>query len=128
MTQEELDALMDGDLDLDESEETLEDALEEAKNEIELEEKLDVDDSEERLENATSEANDEDNYRVEASNSWPPPPPTNDHQVVNQLDDVTRDSEVKATEIFDKLENINRSGYGFHNRDIYLRRASLLVT
>ncbi len=30
--------------------------------------------------------------------------------------------------INNKLENINRSGYGFHNRDIYLRRASLLVT
>ncbi len=38
---------------------------------------------------------------------WPPPPPTDDHKMVSQLDDVTKDSEVKATEIFDKLEAIN---------------------
>ncbi len=48
----------------------------------------------------------EDGYRADANTEWPPPPPTEDHQVVNQLDDVARDSEIKAEEIFDKLENI----------------------
>ncbi len=30
-----------------------------------------------------------------------------EHKVVNQLDDVTRDSEIKANEVFDKLDEIN---------------------
>lgn len=47
---------------------------------------------------------DVENYRVEADKKWPPPPPTDDHKVVHQLDDVTKDSEVKATQIFDQLE------------------------
>ena len=38
---------------------------------------------------------------------WPPPPPTNDHKIVHQLDDVTKDSEEKATQMFDKLDAIN---------------------
>ena len=48
-----------------------------------------------------------ENFRVDPDNPWPPPPPTEEHKVVGQLDDVTRDSEVKATEIFEKLEHIN---------------------
>ncbi len=39
----------------------------------------------------------------------PPPPPTEEHKVVHQLDDVTRDSEVKATQIFDQLDLIGSS-------------------
>ncbi len=90
MTQEELDALMAGDLD----EETLTD-------------------QEPQKEDAKfSSANEEEsidakNYKVNAEGYWPPPPPTSDHQVVNQLDTVTKDSEKKASEIFDKLEGIN---------------------
>ncbi len=38
-----------------------------------------------------------------------PPPPTEEHKVVHQLDDVTRDSEVKATQIFDQLDLIGAS-------------------
>ncbi len=48
-----------------------------------------------------------ENFKVDPNNPWPPPPPTDEHKVVGQLDDVTRDSEVKATEIFEKLEHIN---------------------
>lgn len=48
-----------------------------------------------------------DNFTIEQDVSWPPPPPTAEHKVVHQLDDVTRDSEIKATEMFDKLEKIN---------------------
>ena len=39
--------------------------------------------------------------------AWPPPPPTDDHKMVHQLDDVTKDSEEKATQMFDKLDAIN---------------------
>ncbi len=46
-------------------------------------------------------------FKIDQEISWPPPPPTTEHKVVHELDDVTRDSEIKATELFDKLENIN---------------------
>ncbi len=92
MTQEELDVLMDGGL--DEELETLEE---------ETLEKQEVKDSDIEQKATITE----ENYRVESSGEWPPPPPTPDHKVVNQLDDVTKDSEEKATEIFDKLEEIN---------------------
>ncbi len=91
MTQEELDALMAGDIDLDEE-------VAEA-DEVSQEESKEFDESDEDKK--------VDHFRVDPSAAWPPPPPTNDHQVVNQLDDVTKASEVKATEIFDKLESIN---------------------
>ncbi len=90
MTQEELDALMAGDLDL--AEETA--VEEEPKEKAPISESLQEDKQEEH-------------YRADATSSWPPPPPTEDHQVVNQLDDVTKDSEIKATEVFDKLEHIS---------------------
>ncbi len=71
----------------------------------ELDEKLSQES--EVVENISEEAEiDEENYRADANIQWPPPPPTDDHKVVNQLDDVARDSEIKAGEIFDKLENI----------------------
>ena len=87
MTQEELDALMAGGVD-----------------EEELQEAEKAHESDEAEQDAIKE---EKEYRVEADKPWPPPPPTDDHKVVHQLDDVTRDSEVKATEIFDKLEAIS---------------------
>lgn len=97
MTQEELDALMSEDVNLDEitdgAEANNEPAVE-AGEEAVAEEKMETD-------------ADADNYRVSADHHWPPPPPTDDHKVVNQLDDVTRDSEVKATQIFDKLEGLS---------------------
>jgi len=78
MTQEELDALMDGDLDGDIA--VLEDEETSLDQEVNIDEEAFVD---------------------------TPPPPTEEHKVVSQLDDVTRDSEVKASEIFDKLEEIS---------------------
>ncbi len=91
MTQEELNALMEGDLD-----------------DMDLE----VTKSEEQApkeEEKSEEAPEYDyaNYRPDSKTSWPPPPPTDDHKMVHQLDDVTRDSEIKANEVFDKLETIN---------------------
>lgn len=90
MTQEELDALMagGGDLDLDSI-----DDEEEAPKESEKEKK------------GSPSAED---YKLEPNGEpWPPAPPTDDYKVVHQLDDVTRDSEAKATELFDKLETIS---------------------
>ena len=112
MTQEELDALMAGDLD-DEL------ALADDENEISVDEDAEDAAKEEKSEDMTMEdldalieddgmvVIDEKNFKVDATKQWPPPPPTEDHKVVNQLDNVTRDSEKKATEIMDKLEEIN---------------------
>ena len=85
MTQEELDKLMSEGID------------EEVEEVNENKEQNDSENKDELMEN----------FRVNPDNPWPPPPPTEEHKVVGQLDDVTRDSEVKATEIFEKLEHIN---------------------
>lgn len=87
MTQEELDALMAGDMD-----ET---------NALELEEVID-EEEEEKEEKVQQEDEDKQEYE-----EYPPPSPTDDNKMVYQLDDVTKDSEVKAGEVFDKLESIN---------------------
>ncbi len=100
MTQEELDALMAGDLD----EET---ALLDEEEKNETQSGIDESDFENESGKSGKIVVDEENYRVDAEKKWPPPPPTQDHQVVNQLDNVTKDSEKKATEIMDKLEEIN---------------------
>ncbi len=86
MTQEELDALMSGDIDLDNVEE---EAVEEADDEAHKD---------------TTE--DEKRYKADATNSYPPPA-NSDNQVVHQLDDVTKESEEKASEIFDIIEGIS---------------------
>ena len=79
MTQEELDALMSGDVDLDSIEETEEENTEES-TEVETEEET------------------EEIY---------PPPADNKHKVVAQLDEVTRDSEEKASQILDIIDQIS---------------------
>ena len=98
MTQEELDALMNGDIDMDVGFEENEPA--EVSEEPSIEEE------------PVSEAPyynelDADKYRVSALHSWPPPPPTDDNKMVHQLDDVTKESEQKASEIFDLIEGIS---------------------
>ncbi|GAA6854748.1 protein phosphatase CheZ [Helicobacter pylori] len=99
MTQEELDALMNGgDL---ENLEALE-AKEEAKEKEEVKE-------ESSSQKMTVKKEDAEKYGKISPNEWPPPPPTEEHKVVHQLDDVTRDSEVKATQIFDQLDLIGSS-------------------
>lgn len=95
MTQEELDALMNGDIDLEGG------YAEEA-------ESVDVPvTSDETLSDDPYNELDPDKYRVSAMHSWPPPPPTDDNKMVHQLDDVTKESEQKATEIFDLIEGIS---------------------
>ncbi|MCK9373337.1 MAG: chemotaxis protein [Sulfuricurvum sp.] len=94
MTQEELDALMNGEMDLDE-----EDGDTELSADIALEEEVD--------DESFSTEHDPNHYRVSAMHSWPPPPPTDDNKMVHQLDDVTKESEEKASEIFDLIEGIS---------------------
>jgi chemotaxis regulatin CheY-phosphate phosphatase CheZ len=116
MTQEELDELMAGDLDdelalaEEESEIAVDEDAEEAPKETnseEMTEESDAEDLDAMIEDDGMVVIDEKNFKVDASKQWPPPPPTDDHKVVNQLDNVTRDSEKKATEIMDRLEEIN---------------------
>ena len=94
MTQEELDELMNSDLDLDVMNDEPQDAQESENH------SSGDDDERQQLEK---------NYNVHSEKSWPPPPPNKEHQVVTQLDDVTRESEQKATEIFDILDDISNS-------------------
>ena len=101
MTQEELDLLMKEGIDeLDEIKEKNDEDKTDKEEPAQMEEKK-------TNEQATAEENDLDGFKVDPMKAWPPPPPTEDHKVVGQLDDVTKDSEVKATEIFEKLEHIN---------------------
>ncbi|WP_033739804.1 protein phosphatase CheZ [Helicobacter pylori] len=106
MTQEELDALMNGG-DLENLEaleaETKEEAKKETKEESAKENK------ESSSQKMTVKKEDAEKYGKISPNEWPPPPPTEEHKVVHQLDDVTRDSEVKATQIFDQLDLIGAS-------------------
>jgi chemotaxis regulatin CheY-phosphate phosphatase CheZ len=95
MTQEELDALMSGDIDLDETYEESEPMVETTHDEEEI------------VEATPYNETDPEKYRVSAMHSWPPPPPTDDNKMVHQLDDVTKESEEKATEIFDLIEGIS---------------------
>jgi hypothetical protein len=95
MTQEELDELMNGsidDIDDDEEETVAED----------IEEELDV------AAVTEDEADDDtpDGYTEETAHNWPLPA-TEENQMVHQLDDVTKESEEKASEIFDIIENIS---------------------
>ncbi len=85
MTQEELDALMAGDLDLE--------TLEEDSPSVDGMEDVTV------AEDVTLE--DEKDEEVIT-----PPPATKEHRVVRQLDEVTQDSEKKASEIFDALDAV----------------------
>ena len=89
MTREELDSLMNGEPDISEV-----DAL------------SDTSDTQEEFKTETIDPND---FRVEADKKWPPPPPTEDHKVVHQLDEVTQDTEAKGIQIFDQLEIMSNS-------------------
>lgn len=89
MTQEELDALMGGELDLDDVEEE------------ELAEEIETDTQSE------SQSNDENQGGDDREPPKWGPPATHENKVVHQLDDVTKESEEKASEIFDIIENIS---------------------
>ena len=91
MTQEELDALMNGDVDIDElsDEEESTDTTNESIGE-------------------GSEADEDENLLEENIKAAKLPlPATDENKMVHQLDDVTKESEEKASEIFDIIENIS---------------------
>ena len=111
MTQEELDALMAGGLEDDlgdtkDASQEVADVKEDIDEVAEVAEAISAK-ADEPQPKAESSSKQQENYRVSADGVWPPPPPTEDHKMVHQLDDVTRDSEEKATQMFDKLETIN---------------------
>jgi hypothetical protein len=81
---------MSGDIDLEESEEV-------SAKESELEDELT---------DETEESSGETRYKASAASHYPPPA-NSDNKVVHQLDDVTKESEEKASEIFDIIENIS---------------------
>ncbi len=98
MTQEELDALMSGDI---------EDLETFADDEISSESDKSDDDLEDFEEEVKPPKNDEPlGYSKETAHHWPLPA-TNENKMVHQLDDVTKESEEKASEIFDIIENIS---------------------
>ena len=108
MTQEELDALMSGDIDdmdsLDDSDiGSLDDNFS-----TESDDALDEFDDGEELEEKTSQADEEvpAGYNKKTAHHWPLPA-TDENKMVHQLDNVTKESEEKASEIFDIIENIS---------------------
>ena len=93
MTQEELDALMNGDMDMDE-----------------LQDEESTEQSEGSASEAEVEADESDSTALLEENiksAKLPLPATDENKMVHQLDDVTKESEEKASEIFDIIENIS---------------------
>jgi len=103
MTQEELDALMSGDIeDMDELEESDSDVLEKETNTDN-----EADASQELTSNSSeSEESIPAGYSEDTAHHWPLPA-TDENKMVHQLDDVTKESEEKASEIFDIIEGIS---------------------
>jgi len=90
MTQEELDALMSGDID----------GLDEAQEQEELQEEETSSDEE------TDSLDIPQGYNEKTAHHWPLPA-TDENKMVHQLDDVTKEGEEKASEIFDIIETIS---------------------
>lgn len=106
MAQEELDTIMAGDLDtLDNDEEKVAKSdLDDAATDKEIGKCI----KDDFKDNNTAEDEQKDirEYKTDANMAWPPPS-TEDHKMVSQLDDAAKDSEVKATQIFDKLDVVS---------------------
>jgi len=102
MTQEELDALMSGAADDI-------DSLEDVSEEVSDEQEATALAIEESVESESGDDGDESTphgYNEENSHHWPLPA-TDENKMVHQLDDVTKESEEKASEIFDIIEVIS---------------------
>ena len=101
MTQEELDALMSGATD---DIDALNDDAEGASSEQEAT-ALAIEESVATKENE-EDSDTPEGYTEETSHQWPLPA-TDENKMVHQLDDVTKESEEKASEIFDIIEVIS---------------------
>jgi len=100
MTQEELDALMSGDIDdIDEVEEDTQTDVQDIENESENEQSQDV----------VEDFGDEPIKESKDLSDQLPLPATDENKMVHQLDDVTKESEEKASEIFDIIEEISNN-------------------
>ncbi|QCT94123.1 hypothetical protein FE773_02710 [Caminibacter mediatlanticus TB-2] len=82
MTQEELDALLESGTDIDNINE----------------EDVDIEDENEEIDENLSEENED---------AIMPPPADDDHKVVAQLDEVTKESELKASEVLEIISNMS---------------------
>jgi hypothetical protein len=103
MTQEELDALMSGDIDdLDSFEDEKSTSDEESFIEEELSDDLTLQDDELKETDDSKPAG----YTKQTSHHWPLPA-TDENKMVHQLDDVTKESEEKASEIFDIIDGVS---------------------
>ena len=99
MTQEELDALMNGEI--DELDEVDSEELGESNGSDEVENR-----QEKNLEEDNSDEGIPAGYSEDTAHHWPLPA-TDENKMVHQLDDVTKESEEKASEIFDIIEGIS---------------------
>lgn len=107
MTQEELDALMSGDI------EDLESfADDDMSDDASGDEDGGFEDSDEKDDEDLSFSKQADEkplgYSPDTAHHWPLPA-TNENKMVHQLDDVTKESEEKASEIFDIIEGISNN-------------------
>jgi vacuolar-type H+-ATPase catalytic subunit A/Vma1 len=105
MTQEELDALMSGAMD---DIDALEDEVEEDVGSA-TQEQAEVAEAIAQKVEAEQEEPSSDmplGYSEETAHQWPLPA-TDENKMVHQLDDVTKESEEKASEIFDIIETIS---------------------
>jgi len=102
MTQEELDALMSGGVDEI-------DSIEDEVSDESIEEETPLEEVEGTKEDEISSSEDTGEplgYSEKTAHHWPLPA-TDENKMVHQLDDVTKESEEKASEIFDIIENIS---------------------
>jgi hypothetical protein len=111
MTQEELDALMSGDIDDLESladDDISEDTDLDLSFEDEASDK-DILDDEESFETDDFVADDTPVKSTKKEEVLFPMPATKENKMVHQLDDVTKESEEKASEIFDIIEGVSNN-------------------
>ena len=106
MTQEELDALMSGEIDDIEELDDLQEMAEEVASEVDSEQITKAKEIEKSVEDKDKIEDQPPGYSEETAHHWPLPA-TDENKMVHQLDDVTKESEEKASEIFDIIENIS---------------------
>ncbi len=116
MNQEELDTLVGDEFDeiVDEDlegkseevdEEIIDESIDDIEDETVLEENEDADDIMDGFDDVLN--SDEEEADNEEAEAIAPPPADNKHKVVAQLDEVTKESEEKATQILDIMDEIS---------------------
>ena len=105
MTQEELDALMSGDI--EDLESLADDDINDASADEDAEFEEDAEADGEKEPESSEKIDDKPlGYSPKTAHHWPLPA-TDENKMVHQLDDVTKESEEKASEIFDIIESIS---------------------